>query len=157
MQQGNNDIAKLYAQNAIRKQNERLNLLRLASRIDAVASRVQTAVTMRQVSGSMANVVKGMDSAMKTMNLERISVVMEKFEQQFEDLDVATSYYDTATNSATVVGTPQEDVDRLMSQVADDAGLELQQEMPAAAKVKIGPTEIEENGYVLRLDGGRVG
>lgn len=72
MQQGNNDIAKLYAQNAIRKQNERLNLLRLASRIDAVASRVQTAVTMRQVSGSMANVVKGMDSAMKTMNLERV-------------------------------------------------------------------------------------
>jgi charged multivesicular body protein 1 len=156
MQQGNNDIAKLYAQNAIRKQNERLNLLRLASRIDAVASRVQTAVTMRQVSGSMANVVKGMDSAMKTLNLERISVVMDKFEQQFEDLDVATSYYDTATNSATAVGTPQEDVDRLMSQVADDAGLELQQEMPAAAKVKIGPTEIEENGYVLRLDGGSV-
>ena len=72
MTQGNNDIAKLYAQNAIRKQNERLNLLRLASRIDAVASRVQTAVTMRQVSGSMMNVVKGMDNAMKTMNLERV-------------------------------------------------------------------------------------
>jgi charged multivesicular body protein 1 len=77
MQQGNNDIAKLYAQNAIRKQNERLNLLRLASRIDAVASRVQTAVTMRQVSGSMANVVKGMDNAMKTMNLERVETPRE--------------------------------------------------------------------------------
>ncbi|PWW71576.1 hypothetical protein C7212DRAFT_303387, partial [Tuber magnatum] len=72
LSQGNQDIAKVYAQNAIRKQNERLNLLRLASRIDAVASRVQTAVTMRQVTGSMANVVKGMDSAMKTMNLEKV-------------------------------------------------------------------------------------
>merc|ERR1711964_691298 len=29
IQQGHNDIAKIYAQNAIRKQNERLNLLRL--------------------------------------------------------------------------------------------------------------------------------
>lgn len=72
MQQGNHDIARLYAQNAIRKNNERLNLLRLASRIDAVASRVQTAVTMRQVSGSMAQVVRGMDSAMKSMNLEKV-------------------------------------------------------------------------------------
>ena len=51
LSQGNNDIAQLYAQNAIRKSNERINLLRLASRIDAVASRVQTAVTMRSVTG----------------------------------------------------------------------------------------------------------
>jgi len=151
MQQGNADIAKLYAQNAIRKQNERLNLLRLGSRIDAVASRVQTAVTMRQVSNSMANVVKGMDSAMKTMNLEKISMIMDKFESQFEDLDVAAGYYENATSSATVVGTPQEDVDRLMSQVADEAGLEMKAEMPEAAKVKIGPTEVEEDGLNERL------
>ena len=41
--------ARIYASNAIRKKNESLNLLRLSSRIDAVASRVQTAVTMRKV------------------------------------------------------------------------------------------------------------
>lgn len=76
IQQNHGDIAKIYAQNAIRKQNEKLNLLRLASRIDAVASRVQTAVTMRQVTGSMANVVKGMDGAMKAMDLEKVSVML---------------------------------------------------------------------------------
>jgi len=47
--QGNNDGARIYASNAIRKKNESLNLLRLASRIDAVSSRVETAVTMKQV------------------------------------------------------------------------------------------------------------
>jgi division protein CdvB (Snf7/Vps24/ESCRT-III family) len=75
IQQGHSDIAKIYAQNAIRKQNERLNLLRLGSRIDAVASRVQTAVTMRQVTGSMMNVVKGMDQAMKAMDLEKVCLL----------------------------------------------------------------------------------
>lgn len=70
--QGHPDIAKINAENAIRKQNEKLNLLRLASRIDAVASRVQTAVTMRQVTGSMTNVVRGMDQAMKAMDLEKV-------------------------------------------------------------------------------------
>ena len=74
IQQNHPDIAKIYAQNAIRKQNEKLNLLRLGSRIDAVASRVQTAVTMRQVTGSMAGVVRGMEGAMKAMDLEKVSV-----------------------------------------------------------------------------------
>ena len=72
MQQGNSDGARIYAANAIRKKNESLNLLRLSSRVDAVASRVETAVTMRQMTGNMAAVVKGMDKAMDSMNLERV-------------------------------------------------------------------------------------
>lgn len=132
--QGNEDIARLYAQNAIRKANERLNLLRLSSKIDAVASRVQTAVTMRQVTGNMTNVIKGMDKALQTMNLEQISLVMEKFEQQFEDLDATTEYYEGATNNATALSTPQDEVDLLMSKVADEAGLEIKQTMPDNVK-----------------------
>ena len=81
---------------------------------------------------------------------------MDKFETQFEDLDVATSYYENATSSATAVGTPQDDVDRLMNQVADEAGVELNQEMASAevqapTKVKLGPTEVEEEGLGERL------
>lgn len=34
----------------------------------------------------MAGVVKAMDAAMKSMNLEKISGLMDRFEQQFEDL-----------------------------------------------------------------------
>jgi charged multivesicular body protein 1 len=75
LQQGNVDGARIYASNSIRKKSETLNLLRLASRIDAVASRVETAVTMRQLTGSMVNVVKGMDKAMETMNLDRVFVL----------------------------------------------------------------------------------
>lgn len=67
--------ARIYASNAIRKKNEALNLLKLSSRIDAVASRVQTAITMRKVSNSMAMVVRGMDRAMQTMNLEQVSYI----------------------------------------------------------------------------------
>lgn len=68
--------ARIYAANAIRKKNEGLNLLRLSSRIDAVASRVQTAVTMRNVTMSMASVVKGMDKAMESMNLEKVRIFL---------------------------------------------------------------------------------
>ncbi|ORY01536.1 hypothetical protein K493DRAFT_277940 [Basidiobolus meristosporus CBS 931.73] len=129
IQQGNMEGARIYAANAIRKKNESLNFLRLASRIDAVSSRVQTAVTMRRVTGSMANVVKGMDKAMESMNLEKISMVMDKFESQFEDLDVQTEYMEGAMGGVTTMATPQEEVDGLMQQVADEAGLELNHEL----------------------------
>jgi charged multivesicular body protein 1 len=72
MKQGHGDIARIYAQNAIRKQNEKLNLLQLASRVDAVAGRVQTAVTMRQITGNMMKVNKSLDVAMKSMSPERV-------------------------------------------------------------------------------------
>lgn len=57
---------------------------------------------------------------------------MDKFETQFEDLDVATGYYENATSTATATATPQEAVDRLMAQVADEAGVELNKELQDA-------------------------
>ncbi|KAH9482776.1 Vacuolar protein-sorting-associated protein 46 [Psilocybe cubensis] len=131
LQQGNNDGARIYASNAIRKKSEALNLLRLSSRIDAVASRVETAVTMRQVTGNMTSVVRGMDKAMDSMNLERISMVMDKFEAQFTDLDVQTSYMEDAMSSTTATSTPQDQIDQLMRQTAEEANIELQHDLAA--------------------------
>jgi len=141
LQQGNNDGARIYASNAIRKKSESLNLLRLASRIDAVASRVETAMTMRQVTGNMTSVVKGMDKAMETMNLERISLVMDKFESQFSDLDVQTSYMEDAMGSTTAVSTPQDQVDSLMRQMAEEQNIELQQDLAAKEVPDLAPPQ----------------
>lgn len=129
LQQGNNDGARIYASNAIRKKSEALNLLRLSSRIDAVASRVETAVTMRQVTGNMTSVVKGMDKAMESMNLERISMVMDKFENQFTDLDVQTSIMEDTMSATTAISTPQDQIDQLLRQTAEEANIELQHDL----------------------------
>lgn len=80
---------------------------------------------------------------------------MDKFETQFEDLDVATGYYESATSSATAVGTPQDDVDKLMHMVADEAGVELGAEMKAPETGvpggKVGGEEEREEGLGERL------
>ncbi|TFY66557.1 hypothetical protein EVG20_g4528 [Dentipellis fragilis] len=155
LQQGNNDGARIYASNAIRKKSESLNLLRLASRIDAVASRVETAVTMRQVTGNMTSVVKGMDKAMESMNLERISLVMDKFESQFSDLDVQTSYMEDAMGSTTAVSTPQDQVDSLLRQTAEEANIELQhdlasKDLESVPDLKVTETVGEEDGSLAQ-------
>lgn len=70
----------------------------------------------------MAGVVKSMDAAMKRMKLEEISSLMDKFEQQFEDLDVQSSYMENTMSQTTTTSVPQGDVDSLLQKVADEAG-----------------------------------
>jgi charged multivesicular body protein 1 len=56
----------------------------------------------------------------------QISMVMDKFENQFADLDVQTSYMESTMSDTTALTTPQDQVDVLINQVADEAGLEIQ-------------------------------
>jgi len=138
IEKGNTDVARIHAENAVRKRQESLNLLRTSARVDAVASRVQTAVTTKRMTQSMQGVVKAMDSAMKSMNLEKISTLMDRFEKDFEDLDVQTSVMEGAMNQTTATNVPQDAVESLMKQTADEAGLELNMELPSAASNTIG-------------------
>lgn len=131
LQQKNIEGAKIYAENAIRKKNEGLNYLRLASRVDAVSSKVQTAMMMKQVTKNMDGVVKGLDKAMQSMDLEKISATMQKFEGMFEDLDVNTQVLENAMGEATTLSTPQDQVEALIQQVAEENGLEIMSQLEA--------------------------
>jgi charged multivesicular body protein 1 len=133
IEKGNREGAQIYAENAIREKNQALNYLRLASRIDAVAARVETAVRMRAVTKSMGHIVRGLDEAAQSMNLERITQVMDAFEKQFEDIDVAAQYVEGAMNQTTTQSTPAEQVEALIMQVADEHGLDVAERLGDAA------------------------
>lgn len=113
-----------------------MELLTLAAKIDAVAARVQTAITMRTVTQTMTQTVKGMELALKNMDLEKIGAVMEKFESQFEDLDVVGGYYEGVAGgveSQQVGVEGHGEVDALISRVADEAGVELSEGLEQGA------------------------
>lgn len=108
------------------------------------------------MTGNMANVVRGMDRAMESMNLERISGVMDKFEQQFEDLDVQAGYMDTAMGQTTAQSQPQQEVDGLLMRIADENGIERQQELetPVPQNIASAPQQnpqVSEDGLNERL------
>jgi charged multivesicular body protein 1 len=154
IQQGNSEGARIYGQDAIREKNQALNHLRMASRLDACCSRIETAVRMNQVTDGMKGVVKGyviplttsrsfwskvrrlsmpplfclsvsMGNSLNAMNIDQMSKLMDKFESQFEDLDVKTQYMEGTMNATTATSTPAEQVDELISRVADENNLEL--------------------------------
>lgn len=155
MEKGNMEGARIYAQNAIRAKSQSLNFLRLASRMDAVSARVQTAIDMQQLTKSMTGVTKNMDSIMKSMDIERISKVMDKFEEQFEDLDLNAQYMEQAMDSSTAQSMPTSQVDEMMGRIADEHNIELASELhtvnPSIANKQVA-TEVEpEDDLEARL------
>ncbi|XP_061582048.1 charged multivesicular body protein 1b-like [Cololabis saira] len=130
LQKGSLEAARIHAENAIRLKHQSLNFLKMSARVDAVASRVQTAVTMNQVLKSMTGVVKSMEATLKSMNLEKISGLMDKFESQFVTLDMQSAQTEGAMSSTTTLMTPQNEVEMLLQEMADEAGLDLNLELP---------------------------
>jgi charged multivesicular body protein 1 len=62
---------------------------------------------------------------------------MDKFETQFSDLDVQTSYMEDTMSATTAVSTPQDQVESLMKQVADEANLELAHDLEGPTPQKV--------------------
>ena len=152
IEKGNIDGARIYAQNAIRKKNESLNYLRLSSRIDAVCGRMDTAIKMNQVTKSMGSVVKGMDKVIATMDVDKIAQIMDKFEMQFDNLDVTSKYMEDSMAQSTTLTTPEDQVTSLMAQVADEYGLDVSEKLGSIETTnKDDPLAIQQDELSKRL------
>ncbi|EDQ91200.1 uncharacterized protein MONBRDRAFT_17929 [Monosiga brevicollis MX1] len=162
LEKGNQDAARVMAESAIRQKSEATNYLRMSSRIDATVSRLNSAMSMKQVSQQMGSVVKGMDKAMASMDLEKASgralaAVMDKFESQFEELDVRTGVMDNAMSSAFASSAPEDQIDNLLQQVADESNMDLaaafapagRQAVPDQAQAD--PSQAEQDELSQRL------
>ncbi|KAG5469115.1 hypothetical protein LSCM4_02512 [Leishmania orientalis] len=125
LEKGNPEAARIYAENAIRKRNESLNYLRLASRLDAASSRIQTAMQMQTVTKTMSTTVKGMDKILTSMDPMKIAKVMDAFERQVGTMDVSLGTMDAAFESSSAGTVPVTQVDSLMEQVAAENNIDL--------------------------------
>eukprot|EP00854_Cymbomonas_tetramitiformis_P006973 gene6973-8315_t len=55
---------------------------------------------------------------------------MDSFEKSFENLDVQSQFVENSMGNTTALSTPQDQVDALMMQVADEHGLEVSNVLP---------------------------
>jgi len=84
------------------------------------------------VTKSMSGVVHGMDKALASMDAAKIAQVMDKFEKQFEELDVQTSVMNTELERTTGSAINDVEVANMMQMVADEYGLKLAQDLQQA-------------------------
>jgi len=144
IKKGNVEIARIHAENSIRQRIQAVNYLKMSARVDAVASRVQTALTTKKVTQSMVGVVKAMAAATNSMNLECISILMDRFETQFDDLDVQTSHMQETMSQSITTSIPQAGVCNLLQEVAEEAGLELNVELHVGDSIGVTSKETQK-------------
>ena len=75
---------------------------------------------------------------------------MDKFESQFSDLDVQTAYMEETMSATTAVSTPQDEVEALMKQTAEEANIELQHDL--ASKDLAAVSDLKEKEIVGEED-----
>ena len=77
---------------------------------------------------------------------------MDKFESQFSDLDVQTSVMEEAMSSTTATSTPQDQVDQLMKQMAEEANIELEHDLASKDVQKLPDVSAKERTMVGEED-----
>jgi len=138
IQSGNQDGARIHAENAIRNHNQSLSYLRLQSRLEAVSSKLEGQAKMQMVTSQMQAVTTQLGGALSSMNMEEIANTMTVFEKQFEDLDVQAMYVDNAIGSSTSLSTPADQVNQLVMAVADEHNLDVRNVLDNATVDKYG-------------------
>jgi charged multivesicular body protein 1 len=100
--------------------------------MSGVASNLKAAVGMQGVARRLGTMSRDLDRAMASMDTAAVSDIIEKFSTQFEDLGIQSQLTSDAMSMQVVGATPQDEVDALVRECADEAGLELGADMPSA-------------------------
>ncbi|CAH8858700.1 unnamed protein product [Trichobilharzia szidati] len=154
IKKGDTEGARIHAENAIRHKHTATSYLRLAARIDALVSRVQSAITTKSFTKSIMTVVGCMEDAAKSMDMEKVSSLMDRFEMEFDNIDIQSKLVSSSLANTMSISTPENEVQGLINQVADEAGIELNQELDGAnpSSVSVAPISAEEeDGLTQRL------
>lgn len=69
------------------------------------------------------------------MDLQKMQAIMDKFDQVSESLDVGVATMEQGMSSATSSTTPIDEVDALISQVAEENELEISEQLDGGLKV----------------------
>ncbi|POR36334.1 Vacuolar protein-sorting-associated protein 46 [Tolypocladium paradoxum] len=130
----------------------------MADMAELSAAQIQANNAMNRMTHMMAQSSRTMNVAQKNTNPEKTLVTLEQFKSQNEEYAMSNGIYQDAITQSTSVQVGEDAVHELLGKLADDAGVELSQELnkatPAAAEPQTAtsePTAEEEDKLQQRL------
>eukprot|EP01083_Nonionella_stella_P240337 840242_1 len=127
MEKGQLDVAKIHADTAIHKRNAGNQMLKLSSRLDAVVNRMESMLKQKQVTQMLSSVSKDLDPMINNNTLTKMSTVMDKFESQFQNLDIQSKVMEEAIDTGTASAFNENQVENLMQQIADENAMDVEE------------------------------
>lgn len=132
-------IARIHASSAIREKKRQVSLKAEAARADVIINELKAAQSTRDTSRTLALASKGLDAASKSVNLENLLTHANNFLARSEDFKIASSAIENVAQgvSQQEYGAEGEaEVDRMMEQLADEAGVDLRMALEADSAPK---------------------
>ncbi|XP_006904815.1 charged multivesicular body protein 2a [Pteropus alecto] len=127
--QGQMDAVRIMAKDLVRTRRYVRKFVLMRANIQAVSLKIQTLKS----NNSMAQAMKGVTKAMGTMNrqlkLPQIQKIMMEFERQAEIMDMKEEMMNDAIDDAMGDEDDEEESDAVVSQVLDELGLSLTDEL----------------------------
>lgn len=127
--QGQMDAVKIMAKDLVRTRRYVKKFMLMRANIQAVSLKLTTLKSQN----AMANAMKGVTKAMSTMNkqlkLPQIQKIMQEFEKQNEIMDMKEEMMEDAIDDAMGDPDDEEESDAIVSQVLDELGLQLTDEL----------------------------
>jgi charged multivesicular body protein 1 len=122
------DIARIHAGSAVREKKRQIKLKQEAARAEVIINELKAVQSTRDTAFTLAMASRGLDAASKSVNLENLLAHANNFLARSEDFNIASSAIEGVAQGVTqqeggVEG--QEDVDRMLQQLADKAGVDM--------------------------------
>ncbi|VVA98381.1 unnamed protein product [Arabis nemorensis] len=127
--QGKMGIVKVMAKDLIRMRHQMENFYKLKSQLQGVSLRIQTFKSTQAMGEAMKSVTKAMGQMTKEMNLPSLKKIMKEFQKQNEKMEMVSDVMGGAIDDALEGDGEEQETDDLVSQVLDEIGIHINQEL----------------------------
>jgi charged multivesicular body protein 1 len=95
-------------------------------------SKLEAQMSMLAMNKNIGALTKQLQKTLSNNELMKASKVMEDFDKCLENLELQGNNMSSVMNQQVAQSTPEDQVQSLLSEIADNQGMQLQQEMPGA-------------------------
>lgn len=141
--EGQMDAVKIMAKDLVRTRRYVKKFMLMKANIQAVSLKIQTLKSQNTMAEAMKGVTKAMQNMNRQLNMPQIQKILADFERQSEIMDMKEEMINDVMDDAMEDEGDEEETDAVVSQVLDELGLQLNDQLSGLPQVNIGnPEEI---------------
>lgn len=133
--EGQMDAVKIMAKDLVRTRRYVKKFMLMKANIQAVSLKIQTLKSQNTMAQAMKGVTKAMQNMNRQMNMPQIQKILMDFEKQSEIMDMKEEMINDVMDDAMEDEGDEEETDAVVSQVLDELGLQLNDQLSGLPQV----------------------
>lgn len=129
------DAVKIMAKDLVRTRRYVRKFMLMKANIQAVSLKIQTLKSQNAMGEAMKGVTKAMSNMNRQLNMPQIQKILHEFEKQSEIMDMKEEMINDAMDDAMEDEGDEEETDAIVSQVLDELGLQLNDQLSGLPQV----------------------